>query len=342
MVHDKMTDMGVFLGDHEIGKKFTDCLLGYENKILEQNILGIDFKNPIGLSAGFDKDAKLTGILPSVGFGFAEVGSITGKACPGNPKPRLWRLPKSKSLAVYYGLKNEGCEKIAERLKGKKFDIPIGISVAMTNCLDNVETENGIADYAHAFRTMEPYGDYITVNVSCPNALGGQPFMIPGKLELLLKTLDKIKTSKPIFIKLSPDISKQDIDEILEIAKKYRVHGIICTNLTKKRDLEKIKDEKVPSKGGLSGKLVDELSDNLISYIYKKGGGRFVIIGSGGVFSAKDAYRKIRLGASLLQMITGMIYEGPQVISEINQGLAELLKKDGLNNISQAIGVDNK
>ncbi len=339
-VHDRMARLGSMLGRHFLAQKMTGMLFDYQNPILKQEVAGIAFRNPIGLSAGFDKNAELADILPSVGFGFIEVGSITGKPCTGNPKPRLWRLPESKSLVVYYGLKNDGCEAIASRLHGKHFSIPVGVSVAMTNCSENCILKNAIADYAKAFLTMEPFADYITVNISCPNTLGGQPFIQPHKLDYLFDILDGIPTQKPVFIKLSPDMSEPELDSLLAVAKSHRIHGIICTNLTKKRDNPKILDGDVPQKGGLSGKVVEGLSDGLLSYIYRKEGKRFALIGSGGVFTAEDAYRKIRLGASLVQIITGMIFEGPQVISEINQGLVVLLKRDGFKNISEAIGAD--
>jgi len=341
-VHDRMTAVGVWFSHYRLGRMLTSALFAYEHPILEQEVLGITFKNPIGLSAGFDKNAELTDILPAVGFGFAEVGSITGEYCPGNPKPRLWRMKNSQGLVVYYGLKNDGCETIAERLQGKHFAIPIGVSVAMTNCEATMDIATAIADYAKAFNVMEPIGDYVTVNISCPNTVGGQPFINPEHLDRLFVTLDAIPTKKPIFIKLSPDLTETALDELLAVLKKHRVHGIICTNLTKKRNNPHIQDDDVSEKGGMSGKVVQELSDDMLAHIYKKAGNHFVLIGSGGVFTAEDAYRKIKLGASLIQMITGMIFEGPQVISQINQGLVALLKRDGFANISEAIGVDNK
>jgi len=339
-VHDHMTKFGVWLGSHSLSQKVVTHLFGYKNKSLEQNILGINFKNPIGLSAGFDKNAELTDILPSVGFGFGEVGSITANRCAGNPKPRLWRLQNSKSLAVYYGLKNNGCEAIAVKLRNKKFKAPIGISVAMTNSQENTHIKSAVLDYAKAFKTMAPLASYTTVNISCPNTLGGQPFLLPHNLDYLFDILDPIPTEKPIFIKLSPDLTAGELNNLLDIARAHRIDGIICTNLTKKRNNPKILDSNVPAVGGLSGKVVEDLSNKLLSYIYQREKDRFILIGSGGVFSAEDAYKKIRLGASLVQLITGMIFEGPQVISEINRGLVELLKKDGYNNISEAVGVD--
>ncbi len=342
VVHDHLVRIGGKLGKSAIGRGLTADFFDYQDVRLSQHILGIDFKNPVGLSAGFDKNAELTDILPSVGFGFAEVGSITGERCEGNPKPRLWRLPKSKGLVVYYGLKNDGCEAIAQKLVDKTFSIPIGMSVAMTNCEENSVIEKGIEDFAKAFMVMEPLASYITVNISCPNTVGGQPFILPENLEQLLTRLDTIPTSRPVFIKLSPDITHSQLDDILSVARAHRIAGIICTNLTKKRDNPAILDTTIPSKGGISGKVTQDIADAMLSYIYQKEGGRFVLVGCGGIFSAEDAYKKIKAGASLVQLITGMIFEGPQIISEINRGLVTLLQKDGFANISEAIGVDSK
>ncbi|MDR3558595.1 MAG: quinone-dependent dihydroorotate dehydrogenase [Candidatus Pacebacteria bacterium] len=343
-VHDRMTNVGAMLGKHSLGRAFTRRLFDFQDETLSQSVCGIAFKNPIGLSAGFDKNAQLMDILPSVGFGFVEVGSITGEKCPGNPKPRLWRLPKSEGLVVWYGLKNDGSEEISNRLAGKHFDIPVGVSVAATNCADNLIVGNAMRDFAKAFRLMEPIGDYMTVNISCPNAKGGQTFIDPVRFNELFDILDDIPTKKPVFIKLSPDLSHSELDAILDVAHSHRIDGIITTNLTKKRDNPKIVDLQVPTTGGMSGKVVADLSDDALAYIAKRQGDKhdkkLVLIASGGVFTAEDAYKKIRLGASLVQMITGMIFEGPQVISEINRGLVDLLKKDGYPNISQAVGAD--
>ena len=341
-VHDRMVNSGKFLGSYLITKNITTFLFSYSNEKLEQNILGIDFANPIGLAAGFDKDAYLTDILPSVGFGFAEVGSVTGEPCEGNPRPRLWRLKKSKALVVYYGLKNDGCEKIAERLRNKNFKIPIGTSIAKTNNKKTVQLQTGIKDYVKAYKKFTVIGSYFTINISCPNTFGGEPFTNAKRLDKLLSRIDRIPAKKPVFLKISPDLTRKEIDAIIKTVKKHRVDGFVCTNLTKKRGGKKIVDKNIPSKGGISGKIVEDLSNDLIRYIYRKTKGKYIIIGCGGVFSAEDAYKKIRLGASLVQLITSMIFEGPSVISKINQELVDLLKKDGYDNISQAVGADNK
>ena len=234
---------------------------------------------------------------------------------------------------------NDGCERIFGRLKNKEFNIPLGTSIAKTNSRETAEIEAGINDYFKAYKTMSEIGDYATINISCPNAFGGEPFTDPIKLESLLKKIFEIQKKKPVFLKLSPDLNEAETDAILEVCKKYPVDGFICSNSTKKR--ANIIDKDLPEKGGISGKPMEELSNRQISYIYRETGRKYVIIGCGGVFSAEDAYKKIKLGASLVQLISGMIYEGPQLIGAINKGLKRLLEKDGFDNISQAIGVDN-
>ncbi len=339
-VHDFMVRIGVFLGRYSIFRFLTSLSFNYKSSVLSQNILGINFENPIGLAAGFDKDAVLTEIMPYVGFGFVEVGSITGNYCEGNPKPRLWRLPKSEALVVYYGLKNKGSEYISNFLRNKKFVIPVGTSIAMTNCKENLDLTNAVQDYKKAFIAFVDIGHYFTINISCPNAEGGQPFSVPENLEKLLFEIDQINTKKPIFLKLSPDMSLDDLNRILDIADQHKIDGIISTNLTKKRDNPKIVEDILPPVGGMSGKIVQDKSDDFISYIYRRYPKRFVLIGCGGVFSAEDAYKKIRMGASLVQMITGLIYEGPQNVGQINKDLSYLLKRDRFRNISDAVGVD--
>lgn len=341
-VHDRITRIGAWLGGFPAGRQLVKQLCYYQHPSLNQQILGINFPNPIGLSAGFDKNAQLTQILPAIGFGFAEIGSITGEPCPGNPKPRLWRMKNSKSLMVYYGLKNDGAEILAKKLEKLNFTIPIGISVAKTNSPETVEVEKGIQDYVKAFKLTASLGAYTTINISCPNTFGGEPFTDPERLEKLLAETDKISTHKPTFIKFSPDLSQNTLDNLLVTAANHKIAGIIISNLTKNRQNSLIKDAVVPDKGGMSGKIVENLANEMLEYVYKKTQNRFVLIGCGGIFTGDDAYKKIRLGATLVQLITGMIYEGPQVIGKINRRLVELLHKDGLTNIHQAIGLDAK
>ena len=330
-IHDRMIKVGVLLGRFGFTRKLTGFLFGYTDPSLHQTIAGISFKNPIGLSAGFDKNVELTDILPFVGFGFAEVGSVTGEKCSGNLKPRLWRIPEEKSIRVNYGLMNNGAEVIANRLQKKKFLMSVGISIAMTNCEETVETEAAIRDYLKVYRAFSNIGDYITVNISCPNTFGGQPFTDPDRLDFLLRAITRERDVRPIFIKLSPDLDLDQLVAIANISEKHGIDGFICSNLVKKHD---------HGKGGLSGKPVQSPSEAHLKYLYRRFKKEKVLIGCGGVFTAEDAYRKIKAGASLIQMITGMIYDGPQVIGEINRGLAEFLKRDSFDNISDAVGKD--
>jgi dihydroorotate dehydrogenase len=335
-VHDRMTLFGSILGSNFVTRGLTGLAFGCQNPILSQKIAGLYFKNPIGLAAGFDKDARLTQILPSVGFGFEEVGSITAKAYGGNQKPRLYRLPEQKSLRVNYGLKNLGATALHDKLKKLKFDFPVGISVAKTNAPETSVVLVGVEDYFFTYKTFRDVGQYFTINISCPNTCEENPiFAEPENLDFLLTKIFSIPKIKPVFIKLSSELPENQLAGILTVCGKHPVDGFICSNLTKANPYHH------QGKGGFSGKVTEELSNRLIAKVYKFYGGKKIVIGCGGVFSAEDAYKKIRLGASLIQLITGMIYQGPQLIGEVNRGLVKLLERDGYKNISEAVGVDN-
>lgn len=341
-VHDAALLVGERLGRTRYGKGLTRFLFSYHTTALSQTIAGIQFSNPIGLAAGFDKDARLISILEDVGFGFAEIGSVTGRPCAGNQKPRLWRLKKSQSLLVHYGLKNDGAETIGERIRKKPTTLPLGVSIARTNDAQTATLEAGIADYTHAHRATADVGAFTVVNISCPNMFCDYTFADPVRLDALLTSLATVPTRKPFFIKLSPDDAPATTDALVAIGLKHGAAGFVCSNLTADRSNPDIHDANIPPRGGISGKAVDKASDRLIARVYRATHGRAVIIGCGGIFSAQDAYRKIRLGASLVELITGMIYQGPQLIGQINRELATLLKKDGFSSVSRAIGADNK
>lgn len=343
-VHDKMILFARFLGSNIITKFIVSFFFNYSNsKYLSQNILGIKFRNPIGLAAGFDKNAQIIPLMGYCGFGFTEIGSVTGSVCKGNLGKRLWRLKKSNSLRVYYGLKNNGCLEISKRLSSQKFNLPVGVSIAKTNSKNCIGDEIEIEDYLKSYIAFQKVNvaDYFTINISCPNAFGGQPFTDVKKLSKLFLEISKLKKTKPIFIKMSHDLTKKQLDEIILCSRKSKIiDGFICSNLTKTEN-SKIVD-KVEGKGGFSGKVVFDLSLEMVKYVYTKTKGDFIIIGCGGIFNGEDAYKYIKSGASLLQLVTGMIYQGPQVISQINLELSRLLKQDGFSNISQAIGKDIK
>jgi len=332
-VHDGVLKMGKFIGSFWLGRFIVRLFLGYKNDILKQDVCGIEFSNPVGLTAGFDKNAELTGILPEVGFGFEVIGSVTGEACEGNPKPRLWRHPDLDSLRVYYGLKNDGCEVISDRLRGRTFEFPVGISIAKTNCIVTVDTDGAVADYVKAFKAFNGIGDFVTVNISCPNTHGGEPFEDAEKLDLLLGALDEVRDGRVLFLKLAANLSEGGLRDIAEVSKKHGVEALVCSNLNKEHDF---------GDGGLSGKAVEERALWQLDYLYEHYRDDFVLVSVGGIFSAEDAYLRIRRGASLVQLATGMIFKGPQLIGEINRGLAKMLTNDGFLNISEAIGVDKK
>lgn len=354
--HQRALKFGTTIVQTVMGRKLLRLLFYYEHPSLEQDILGMHFKNPLGLAAGFDKDAQLLYIMPLIGFGFEEVGSITGEPCVGNPQPRLWRLPKSESLIVYYGLKNKGAEIISNALQEKKFKFLVGISVAKTNSPETVATTAGIADYCKALQAFHEknIGDYYTINISCPNSFGGEPFTDPKKLEQLLKAVRRLKVTKPIFLKLAAELDKKMVDDIIVTSLTYGISGFICSNLIKDKTNNALAEQDKKyyqqlNKGGLGGKAARDKSTALVSYVYQqvqkykkqqKIEREIIILGCGGIFTAEDAYAKIKAGASLVQLATGLIYRGPSVISDISYNLVKLLKKDGFSSISEAVGKD--
>ena len=347
-VHNFFTNVGEFLGNTIILKHLMKILFVSKNSSLSQNIAGINFENPIGLAAGFDYEAKLTQILPYVGFGFETIGTITNLPYAGNPKPRLGRLVKSKSLLVYKGFKNEGIIKVSKKLKELNFEIPIGISIGKTNSQnDKMTQEDAENDIISAFKTAEKENlktSYYELNISCPNLFGNVSFYPPKKLESLLLKVFKLNIKKPIFIKMPISKSDKEVLEMLNVIVKFPIAGVIFGNTQNNRyDKSFVKEElkKYPV-GNFSGKPTWERSNRLINLAYKNYGKKLVIIGTGGVFNAQDAYRKIKLGASLVQLITGLIFEGPQLVSQINLELPKLLEKDGFKNIKEAVGKDNK
>ncbi len=335
IVHDRAISMGGLYGKFWLTKKFFSLFFNYQNPKLKTQIKGITFQNPVGLAAGFDKNACLTQILPSIGFGFEEIGSISGTACQGNPKPRLKRLVKDQAIIVNYGLCNIGAENIAKELINKELKFPVGINIARANNPDIVmDVDKGIQDYLKAYNALKDISDYFTINISCPNTPADQAFSEPENFSRLIKAFPKI--SKPVFIKLKPDMSKGDIDKFIEICDEHKfVTGFIISNLTK--DRSKL-NETSDFKGGISGLPTKQRSNEMIKYVYQKTQGRYIIIGCGGIFSAEDAYEKIKSGASLVQLVTGMIYEGPGLISDINKGLVKLMERDGYSSIGEAVG----
>jgi len=351
--HYSLKRIGVFLGKFWLTRKLTSLLMNYKHDSLNITVDGVDYKNPVGLSAGFDKDGELTKIYPHMGFGLAELGSFTGEICPGNPGKRLFRMIKSKAIVVWYGLNNEGSEKISARLKDEDFgDLRVGINAANSNLTPEFVLKDSIADYLKTMKLFKDVGDYYDVNISCPNTQEGEPFVDKKNLDKLLTAINKeIRpiTDKPIYVKLAADMTLDEINIIVDACVEHKMDGVVCTNLAKPQYNTEHRPEEYPTvdgrlpegKGAMSGLPLQRISTNVIRHVYRRTKGKLTIIGVGGIFSAKDAYEKICSGASLLHMITTMIFDGPQNINEINRGLVKLLKKDGFDSIEQAVGCRN-
>lgn len=345
-VHIFFLKMGRFLGRCKTAKWKVRILFSYKNKILDQNVAGINFENPIGLAAGFDYDADLISILPSVGFGYHTIGTVTLLPYVGNPKPMLGRLPKSKSLLVNKGFKSMGLESILKKINNSEKKIPLGLSIGSTN-QPYKKVEDMIEDISQSFKRVLPldYFDYFELNISCPNLINVEnlkdKFDEPIGLGMLLNKLSYLNIDKPLFIKMYLEKSSDETLTLAEVASRHLfVSGLIFSNLVKDRTNPHFDKEEIENagKGNFSGKPTEKITNNLISEVYKKYKDRFIIIGCGGVFTGADAYEKIKRGATLIQMITGMIYEGPSQIGNINRELAKLLKKDGYKNINEAVG----
>ena len=325
-----------------------EFMYSFKHPAIKQKIAGITFENPIGLSAGYDYMSAFTQILPSIGFGFETVGTISNMPFEGNKKPRLGRLPLSRSLLVNKGFRNPGADVTIKKLKRMSFEFPLGISIGKTNSIEIAGTQkDAVSDVVEAFKKFQKgrlKNAYYELNISCPNLEGGVSFYPSNELNALLNAVGKLKIKKPVFVKMPIEKSDTEVRAMLDVIVKHKwITGVIFGNLQKDRkDPSFVQDEILTAGvGNFSGKPTFRRSNELIKLAYSGYGKKLIIIGCGGVFTAEDAYRKIRLGASLIQMITGMIFEGPQRITQINRELVELLSQDGYSNISEAVGVDS-
>ena len=293
-----------------------------DNKKLSKKLFGIEFKNPVGLAAGFDKNAKLYNELSRFGFGFIEIGTVTPIAQAGNPKKRLFRLTNDQGIINRMGFNNDGMHKIAARLKKNK-NILIGGNIGKNKATPN---DKAVNDYLLCFNYLFDYVDYFVVNVSSPNTPNLRELQNTNFLRVILDSLNKenLKKSKtkPILIKISPDLSKENLLEIVDLAISLKIDGIIATNTTINRD--DLTSKNINESGGLSGKPLANKSNEVIRFISDKSNGKIPIIGVGGIHSAKDAIDKIKAGADLVQIYTGFIYEGPSLIKSINKALVQL------------------
>ena len=294
------------------------------DKRLEREVFGLKFKNPVGLAAGFDKNAVLFNELADLGFGFVEIGTVTPKAQVGNPKKRLFRLIEDGGIINRMGFNNDGLEAAIEKLKGNKGKIIIGGNIGKNT---NTTPENYTQDYLDCFEGLHPHVDYFVLNVSCPNVGSHAKLEDVEYLRELIAAVKKINVSKakqkPILLKIAPDLNTNQLDEIIELIAETKLDGIIVSNTSVNREGLKTSAETLAEigNGGLSGKPIRERSTKMIKYLADKSNRAFPIIGVGGIHSAKDAMEKLDAGASLVQLYTGFIYEGPQLINDINQEL---------------------
>ena len=309
----------------------------------------LTFPNPVGLAGGFDKNAVAVKAIAGFGFGFIEIGAVTALAQPGNPKPRLYRLPEDEALINRLGFNNEGATAIAERLRtlranGTRLKIPLGINIGRSKI---VETKNAVADFVLAFDTLYPYGDFFTLNVSSPNTPELRDLQERDRLQGLLRAIQEKnhqlssrfgQEPKAVLVKIAPDMNFSQADDIVGVALAEKISGIIATNATAFLRETLVSGSREP--GGLSGKPLRALATSFVRHLYRAVGGKLPIIGVGGIFTADDAYEKIKAGASAVQIYTGFVYEGPAAVKRINQGLIRLMERDGFKSISEAVGTD--
>lgn len=308
-------------------RKMLRSMFTYKKPSLERTIWGITFPNPVGLAAGFDKDARWINELSCLGFGFVEIGTVTPLAQPGNPKPRLFRLPEDKAVINRMGFNNEGASAAAERLSKPHERIIVGGNIGKNKDTPN---EQAIDDYEKAFIALYEVVDYFVVNVSSPNTPGLRALQdkepltrILNRLQVLNKEMGK---NRPILLKIAPDLSIEQLDDIISLVTDTQIQGVVATNTTIDRSGLKSDATKVESigAGGLSGKPLTNRSTEVVKYIHEKSGGSIKIIAAGGIFTAADAQEKLDAGASLVQVYTGFIYEGPAIASNICKALANV------------------
>jgi len=291
---------------------------------LEREVFGLKFPNPVGLAAGFDKEAKLYNELSNFGFGFIEIGTITPKAQVGNPKKRLFRLKEDNAIINRMGFNNQGVEAAIENLKNKRSNLIVGGNIGKNT---DTKPEDYTADYEVCFKALHPYVDYFVVNVSCPNVGSHAKLQDKGYLLELLGTLKELNNKeavqKPIVLKIAPDLNNEQLDEIIEVIAETKIDGVIASNTSVNRDNLKATKAELDAigNGGVSGKPVADKSTAVIKYLSDHSNKAFPIIGVGGIHSAQDALDKINAGATLVQVYTGFIYEGPKLVKDINKAI---------------------
>lgn len=325
-IHDQMIRFGELT---ENAGWFLEAQYSYKSDRLKRSFLDVDFENPVGLAAGFDYDGHLAKTMKHLGFGFNTIGTVTAKPYGGNQKPRLLRLVKSRAILVNKGFKSEGATKVAKRLDAKNLQgHTVGISVGSSNIPEVNTIDKAINDYVFTFNVFKnkPYVKYFELNISCPNTAMTESFTTPQNFEKLVSAVSKLNLKQPIFVKMPNEIVSKEAESLVRIGLRYRINGYIFSNLVKDRGNKyfvKSEIEKMEGyKGNFSGKPCTENSNKLLAHVKTKFGNKVVLIGLGGIFNAKDAIQMFESGADLVQLITGMIFEGPQIAGEINYQLS--------------------
>ncbi len=332
-IHDAFVKMGEHIGYTKAGRALISSMYGYKGRDISKTVDGITYKTPVSLAAGFDYNGQLAHILDCLSFGGEEIGSVTARPCEGNPKPRLKRMVKSKSLVVWKGLKNQGVDRIINRLKSveKPEGFIWGISIAKTNDSEASTFEGGVDDYHYSLKRLveENLGDFYTINISCPNVYGGENFAEASRLRGLFEKLSTVQHNKPIYAKMPINTEWEEFNDMLTVLDEFGVHGVVIGNLNKNyADSDFPEEAPEEYRGGLSGKPCFEQSNTLIRKTRQYWGHRFTIIGCGGILSAEAAMTKLDAGADLLQLITGMIFEGPHLMKDICEAYAKRHKQE--------------
>ncbi|HCL57417.1 MAG TPA: hypothetical protein DHW82_10475 [Spirochaetia bacterium] len=314
--------------------KLLKPLFHFDDPVLETVLFGLHFKNPVGLPAGCDKKGNTIQTWDTYSFGWATCGSITHLPQPGNPKPRLFRMVKDDSLQINLGLNSIGAQAMKKKIGQKKPSYPFGISIARTT---DIPDEEAVEDYMKSFQTLYSLPDYFEINISCPNIPDTEYFKRGSFLPNLFEKLKNANTqNKPLLVKIAPCLEDDELKLVLDNMREYEMHGMIISNLLK--DFSGIAPKSEVRQGGISGKLLEPYTNQMIRKVYQRTDGKLPIIGLGGIFTGKDAYEKIKLGASLLQLYSSMVLEGPGVVKRVLKELAYLVKQDGHQNFQQAIG----
>ncbi len=308
----------------------------FSDPLLESDRFGVHFPNPVGLAAGFDKNGVALNRWKELGFGFVEAGTVTYHAQPGNPKPRMFRVPEAQGIINRMGFNNEGAAALAGRVALAKPGIPLGINLGKSKITELADAPN---DYAESFRLLHGQGDYFVVNVSSPNTPGLRALQDAGALREILSAMREVDATRPVFVKVAPDLAFEALDELVSVAIEAKLTGLIATNTTVAREML----AKDPGEaGGLSGRPVQAMSDKSLAHLYKSCPRNMILVGVGGIMDGDDAYRKITLGAHLVQLYTGWIYGGPALVPQINRRIAELMRRDGFKSLDEARGTANE